>query len=559
MLQVARRLMAAVVCAIIMIFTSGIFVPAHAVKAVDSTPPMGWNSYDCYSYGVTEAEVMANAHYMADSLKQFGWQYCVVDYIWWVPDEGAGYPPNQNSNWNFGNMDQYGRFLPDTTRFPSAKGGAGFKPLADSIHNLGLKFGIHLMRGVPKAAYHKNCPVFNSTYTCVQACDTTDPSTFTDYMYGANMKDSAGQAYLNSILSLYNGWGVDLIKVDDLLTNSTNFHLPECIGYANAIASVSRPVLFSTSPGPTPVSEDTNLIKYANQWRLVSDMWDSWSAITNAFPTAETWRKILINGQQISGPGHWLDVDMLPFGHLELYGPPVLTSTPHYSLTTLTRGQHKLVFFLWCINNGPLIWGGNLPDNSTNPFYDSMTMNSAALFIDQHGTNGKVLKGYSPDSTPIWYSTHPTDTTTKFVGMFNLSGKTATMSVNLSSIGINDTVSVTDVWTGNSLGKFSTTFSQSLTSENAGLYILGNGATTGTLPAPSRKNSVSRNSEKNCMYTGNRFIIPSSYSGKTVRVAVFNLSGKLLKSVITRDRSITLYKNQGHGEQVSIVKITEMP
>ena len=352
--SIARRTRTFGFLALYLICASGFFVTTHAKKATVPTPPMGWNSYDCYSYGVTEAQFMANAHYMSNNLKQYGWEYCVVDYIWWVPDKGAGYPPNQSGNWNFGNMDQYGRFLPDTTRFPSAKGGKGFKPLADSVHNLGLKFGIHLMRGVPCASVHKNCPIYNSTYTCTQAADQTSTSSFTDYMYGANMNNSAGQAYLNSILSLYNDWGVDLIKVDDL---TSPYHRPEVIGYANAIATVSREVVFSTSPGPTPVAEDSIIMQYANQWRLVSDFWDNWNALVNAFQTAETWRKLLVNGKQISGPGHWLDVDMLPMGHLSLYGPPIGSPQPRYSLQTLTPGEHKLMYFLWCINNGPLILG----------------------------------------------------------------------------------------------------------------------------------------------------------------------------------------------------------
>jgi alpha-galactosidase len=120
---------------------------------------MGGNSCNCYSYSVTEAEFMANAHYMANNLKQYGWQYCVVDFVWWIPYNGT-YGNNLSGNWNFGYMDQYGRFLPDTTRFPSSRGGRGFKPLADSVHNLGLKFGIHVMRGVPRMAMSWCFPVF---------------------------------------------------------------------------------------------------------------------------------------------------------------------------------------------------------------------------------------------------------------------------------------------------------------------------------------------------------------------------------------------------------------
>ena len=150
--SLSSRAMASGVLAVFLVFTSGLFMTSQAIKAPDLTPPMGWNSYDCYGYGVTEAQFMADVHYMANNYKQYGWQYCIVDYVWWIPDLGASANINQQSNWNLGNMDQYGRFLPDTTRFPSAKGGKGFQALADSVHNLGLKFGIHVMRGVPRMA-----------------------------------------------------------------------------------------------------------------------------------------------------------------------------------------------------------------------------------------------------------------------------------------------------------------------------------------------------------------------------------------------------------------------
>ena len=46
------------------------------------TPPMGWNSYNCYGMTVHEDEVKANADYVAKNLKAHGWQYIVVDFLW---------------------------------------------------------------------------------------------------------------------------------------------------------------------------------------------------------------------------------------------------------------------------------------------------------------------------------------------------------------------------------------------------------------------------------------------------------------------------------------------
>ena len=115
-------------------------------------PPMGWNSWDCYGAAVTEETVRANADYMAKYLKQYGWEYVVVDIQWYQPTaQTHAYEPFSDVV-----MDAYGRLLPAENRFPSAANGQGFKPLADYIHSLGLKFGIHIVRGLPRAMekYH---------------------------------------------------------------------------------------------------------------------------------------------------------------------------------------------------------------------------------------------------------------------------------------------------------------------------------------------------------------------------------------------------------------------
>lgn len=286
-----------------------------------------------------------------------------------VDSLGGDWAGSQGTNMDLGNLDKNGRFWPDTTRFPSAKGGKGFKPLSDSCHALGLKFGIHVMRGVPRMAVKRNCQILNSTSTCTDAADQNSTCSWLDWMYGTNMSNPAGQAYLNSILSLYDSWGVDFLKVDDL---SSPYHSAEVEGYAHAIDSVSREIVFSTSPGATPLDTASHVSKYANMWRLVNDFWDidfnnnkNWGDITNAYSVAESWRKTLVDGKIIAGPGHWPDVDMLPFGHLSIRGP---RGSARYSLSTLTKGEHRLIFSLWCINNQPLMYGGNMPDNKDNLF-----------------------------------------------------------------------------------------------------------------------------------------------------------------------------------------------
>ena len=546
--SVICRYPVAALLAISMVFASGFLANTQALKAPCLVPPMGWNSYDCWNYAVTESQFMQNAHYLAN-LKQYGWEYCVIDFIWWVPVNGQ-YGGGQGGDWTKGHIDQYGRLLPDTTRFPSSRGGRGFKPLADSVHNLGMKFGLHLMRGVPKMAVHFNYPVYNSTYTCTQAADQTSTCPWLDWMYGA-ANTAAGQAYLTSMVSLCDSWGVDYLKIDDL--SAATYHGPEVVMYANAIAQASREIVFSTSPGATPLNQASHVSQYANMWRLVNDLWDTWGQLTDAYNVDESWRATTVKW----GQGVWPDIDMLPFGHLSLIGP---VGNPRYSLSTYTKGEHRLMFLLWCVNNGPLMWGGNLPDNNNDPFYDSLMTNANALFINQHGIRARNLKAQST-GTPIWTSTHPFDTTTKFVLLGNTSGSSQTISINLTTIGFSATqaVPVKNIWTGATLSNFTGTFAQTIPSHDAGLYALGTSPLVYTQPVKSIEKPTMASAGNVFFATSDRFVIPEAFLGKTVRISTFSLGGKLLNSVVTRGRSMQLYKNNTvQREKVAIVKITEV-
>ena len=124
-------------------------------KKTALTPPMGWNSWDCYGAGVNEEQLRGNADYMAKYLKKYGWEYIVCDIQWSEPTaDGYAYHYYYPLC-----MDEYSRLIPAENRFPSSKGGLGFRPIADYIHSLGLKFGIHIMRGIPRQAVHSNTPI----------------------------------------------------------------------------------------------------------------------------------------------------------------------------------------------------------------------------------------------------------------------------------------------------------------------------------------------------------------------------------------------------------------
>ena len=270
-------------------------------------PPMGWNSWDCYGASVDEKTVRGNAEYMAEHLKGRGWEYVVVDIQWSQTNpDGWNYRPFTDLC-----MDEFSRLIPAENRFPSSKGGRGFKPLSDDIHSLGLKFGIHIMRGIPRQAVHRRTKIDFPGATALDAAQTYSVCPWNTDMYGVS-DTPAGQAYYDSIFRLYAEWGVDYVKVDDIANTEFKPHDPysakrEIEMIRTAIDKTGREIVLSLSPGPAPVSAAEHLCENANLWRMTGDFWDSWPQLKAEFKRCEQWAPYVKKGC-------WPDCDMLPLG-----------------------------------------------------------------------------------------------------------------------------------------------------------------------------------------------------------------------------------------------------
>ena len=176
-------------------------------------PPLGWNSYDCFGAAVNEMEVKGNADMMAAHLKRVGWEYIVIDYCWYYPYVGALNNPPQTPDFQPSlPMDQYGRLLPAVDRFPSSKKGKGFKEIGEYIHSLGLKFGIHVMRGIPREAVARKMPVKGTNYTADQIANTNSTCGWLNLMYGLDMSKPGAQEYYNSLYEYVCRMGSRLCK-----------------------------------------------------------------------------------------------------------------------------------------------------------------------------------------------------------------------------------------------------------------------------------------------------------------------------------------------------------
>ena len=276
------------------------------------TPPMGWNSWDCYGTTVTEEELLGNARYMAQHLRTHGWEYIVCDIQWYEPLADAnGYHPFTPLC-----MDEYGRLIPDPGRFPSSVNGQGFAPIAEQIHAMGLKFGIHIMRGIPRQAVHAATPVLGTTATARDIAHPFSVCSWNTDMYGVNAVAPGAQAYYDSLFTLYAQWGVDFVKVDDCcITSGHPDHLyssrEEIELIHRAIQHCGRPIVLSLSPGPALLEQAQHLSKYANMWRMTGDFWDRWSDLYAMFERCEAWTPYVQSGC-------WPDCDMLPLGAIGL-------------------------------------------------------------------------------------------------------------------------------------------------------------------------------------------------------------------------------------------------
>lgn len=196
-------------------------------------PPMGWNSWDSYGTTITEDEVLANARFMAEHLKAAGWDTLVIDAGWFDPNAHAhGYSDGTPLC-----IDEYGRQLPDERRFPSSAEGKGFGPLADAVHELGLKLGVHVMRGIPRQAVHENLPVKDTDLTARDVADTEHNCVWNHDNYGLKRGDAGAQAWYDAQVDLFASWGLDFLKVDDM---QTPFFPEEIEAYHNAIAKAEK-------------------------------------------------------------------------------------------------------------------------------------------------------------------------------------------------------------------------------------------------------------------------------------------------------------------------------
>ena len=396
-----------------------------------STPPLGWNSWDGYGTTVNERQVESNAKWISQNLKQFGWQYVVVDMEWFVTNP---IPEGNSKSFEYA-IDAYGRYVPAPNRFPSSTGGSGFRPLGDYIHSLGLRFGIHILRGIPKQAAERNLPIAGTKYRASEAANNSDTCPWNFDNYGLKSNDS-GQAYYDSIAQLYASWGVDLIKIDCI--GSHPYRGEEIRMVSEALEKTGRRIVLSLSPGAAPIEKLDEMRKYAQMWRISDDIWDIWHSevpypqgLGDQFSNTILWAGL---GQ----PGRWPDADMLPLGYL---GPSPGWGAPRQ--TRLTRDEQRTLVTLWCIFPSPLMIGGDL--TKADPWTVSLLTNPEVLSVDQHSRGNHPAVVTEP--IVIWMA-KSSEKKTDYIAVFNRGESLVPLHFSWKDLGLSGVkYIVRDLWT----------------------------------------------------------------------------------------------------------------
>ena len=440
MFRMTRR---GVCVAILLLLVPGAISVAALLDAQNlaPSPPMGWSEWDAYGMAVTEADFRANATVLA-GLRKYGWQYALIDAGWYINN-----PTGAKQEVRRYLLDGQGRLTPSVNRFPSAADGAGFKPLADWLHGRGLKFGIHVMPGIPRQAVTENLLIAGSSFHAVDAADTTQTCSWDKEFYVAK-DNAAGQDYYDAMVRLYAEWGVDYVKLG--CVSDHPFHPSEIRQIAEAIRKTNRPIVLSLSPGPPPQDYVDFASRYAQVWRISAEHWDFWApppgkteypvGLREAFDLFEKWAPYV-------KPGSWVDGDLLPEGWL---GPHPGWGEPRQSRET--EDEQKTEFTLWAIARSPLLLGCNL--TKLDAFTRSLITNKEVIGINQNAWNSHPVKSVAPgfEHARVWEAqTGATDRPNLYFAFFNLDDRPVTLHSTWAQLGLEGRHAARDLWNGNPL------------------------------------------------------------------------------------------------------------
>lgn len=399
--QLSLRLLA-----MLMIFSNGHINAQHknekATKNTNQstilaqTPPLGYNSYDSYNVNVYEEVALKEIDAFIEKFAPYGYEYFVIDNGWFSTPKSTQFEgylcPTASTGPQDVTVNEYGIVTPSQLFFPN-----GLKPMVDKLHAKGLKFGVHLMRGIPKIAVEKNLPIKGTKYTAKDIFTTAGDCGWCPYMHGVDMSKPGAQEFYNSVFKQFADWGIDFVKVDDVT------HFPaEIEGYVKAIEKCGRPMVLSLSAGGDSNVKYLETYKKTQMVRTTKDIWDEQIALDRSFDSMRKW-------QGLEQAGFWPDLDMIPFGELCILRRPELNKRPAnkseeefmgkmHHWCKLNNAQKETFITQRAISASPIMIGGSMINMDEHSL--KLLTNATMLGCVKNGIHGKLI--HEQNKIELW-------------------------------------------------------------------------------------------------------------------------------------------------------------
>src|SRR2546421_8473374 len=313
------------------------------------TPPMGWNSWNCWAKDVDAEKVRASAKAMVDTgLINHGWTYINIDDSW----QGK-----RGGDWNG---------IQPNEKFPD------MKTLADEIHRMGLKIGIY------------STPWITSYAGFVGGSSDNDDGAWDQALAKGGRKDGK-KLFADNDARQWAAWGIDYLKYDwnprskPAVDNAT--FKKQVSDMADALKNSGRDIVYSYS-NSCPFDAADQVTPLLNCWRTTGDIRDSWWSLTGIGFSQDKWAPY-------AKPGHWNDPDMLVVGYVGW--------SKNLHPTKLTPDEQYTHISLWCLLSAPLLIGA--PVERMDDFTLSLLSNDEVLAIDQDslGKSARLIDSQGPE------------------------------------------------------------------------------------------------------------------------------------------------------------------
>lgn len=415
-------------------------------NGLERTPVLGWSSWSFIREQPTAAKLESQALALRQSgLLKLGYDYVNLDDFWYQC------PGKQGPN-----VDSYGRWVTDSSRFPSDGNTNGIKVVADYIHHLGMKFGIYVTPGISKQAISKKTRIEGTSYSADEIAEPsiTEKNYNCQGMIRINYQKPGAQQFIDSWVNMLASWGVDYIKLD----GTQNSNAPDVKAWSDAIRQSGRPMVLDVTPGKFTRAIAPILMKYANQWVATPDVecYDcekgggsypltSWDNIKVRFDRLAEW-------QPYAGPGGFNDYDSIEVGNGSNDG--------------LTPDERQTQVSLWALGAAPLILGVDL--TRLDPVDLEILRNKAVLAVDQDAIAARRVLN-TADKQVFAKREASGDV---IVGLFNIGPEVQKISIQAPAVGLTADphgYSTQNLWTGKR-EKQGTTLSAVVPSHGVVLY-----------------------------------------------------------------------------------------